>query len=323
MKKKYDIVGLGNVIVDILVKVDDEFLEGLKLKKGTFHGHNEKQIQDIHSKIKGMQYIVMPGCSVSNTLSTIALLGGKTAFFGKIGDDELAEIYEKAMIKDGIKLNITKTKGLTGKAMTFITPDSERTFAVNLGVASDFRKEEILEDEIKNSKILHLEGYTLYNPKLREATIHAMQIAKKHRVKISIDLSDQNMIKNNIQLTKEVIKDYVDFLFVNEYEAQALTGKPAEEAINEFKTEIAVVKLGEKGSLIKKGSEIYRIEPVKANAVDTTGAGDSYAGGFLFGLAKGYDIERCGKIGSFISKLVVQQVGSRLNKALRKEIVNL
>jgi sugar/nucleoside kinase (ribokinase family) len=256
-------------------------------------------------------------------LHGIALLGGNVVFCGKVGRDKHGDIYEEKIVQNGVKSNISRCdKSMTGHAITFITPEGERTFAVHLGAAINLQKEDVFFDDLKESKILHIEGYQLEDKNLREVSLHAMQFAKKNNVKISIDLADAGVVSRNKEDLRKIVKDYADIIFANEEEAYAFSGKKGTEALNEIAkiSEMAIVKLGKDGSLVQKGKEICRIKGIKAKAVDTTGAGDMYAAGFLYGLCKGHDMMICGNLGSYFAAKVVEQVGARLDRINVKDV---
>ncbi len=316
---KYDVIGIGNALMDILVEADEGKIKELKLNKGNVHYLNEKEIKKIHNSLQKEKIIIAPGGSVANTAAGIANLGGKVLFYGCIGEDEHGVIYEKGLLELGITPRVIKKGGVTGNALTFITKDRERTFAVHLGVAGNLETEHILEEDIRNSKILHVEGYQLENVKTKKVILHAMEIAKRNNIMISLDLSDSKIIKNNLNGFKKIVKGYVDILFSNEDEARAFTGKEPEGALNEIAemVDIAIVKIGAEGSLIKQKDRVYKIDGVKANAIDTTGAGDMYAAGILYGIAHGLDLEKAGKLGSYAAAKVVEQTGARLNYSLK------
>ena len=323
--KEYDVYGIGGALMDFLIEADEELLSQLNLKKGHMHLIEEKESVELLKKIKEYNMKIAPGGSSANTLAGIAILGGKVVFCGKVGDDKHGYLYEKKMVDGNVKSNISKTKVLTGHAISFITPDSERTFATHLGAAMHLKKEDLFEEDIKKSKILHIEGYQLEDENLRSTSMHAMKIAKANDTKISIDLADPGLVERNKDDLMNIVKNYADIVFVNEAEAKAFTGVEEEHALDEISklTDIAVVKIGERGSLIKRDDEIIRVLAYKVEAIDTTGAGDMYAAGFLYGLSKGYGLEKCGKIGAYVASKVVSQIGARLDKISKKDIENL
>lgn len=320
--KKYDVFGIGSALMDFLVEIGHEELLEMDLKHGEMHLVDQDHSKKIFEKLKNYKFKIAPGGSTANVLAGVAVLGGKVIFCGKVGKDEHGAIYEQKMMEGGIFSNIKKSGLMTGHTISFITPDSERTFATHLGAALELKKEDVLEEELKQSKILHIEGYQLEDKNLREVAVHAMEIAKKNNVLISIDLADPALVRRNLADLKNLIKKYADIIFANEKEAEAFTGKKEEDALDELAelSDIAIVKLGKRGSLIKSKGKAYEIKPFKAKAVDTTGAGDMYAAGILYGISHDIPLEKSGKIASYASAKVVEQIGARLSKSLKDEI---
>tara|TARA_Y100000310_G_scaffold308410_1_gene351481 strand:+ start:1528 stop:2505 length:978 start_codon:yes stop_codon:yes gene_type:complete len=323
--KKYDVIGIGSALMDLLVEVDHSIIDELDLKLGETHFIEEKQSVHVFEKLKGFDLKTAAGGSSANTLAGVAKLGGSAVFSGKVGDDEYGRLYEQHMKKDGVKTNLAKSEMKTGYAITLITPDTQRTFVDHLGAVLHLKKEDLNEEDIKSSRILHVEGYQLEDSSLREVCIYAMSIAKENGVKVSIDLNDSALIRRNLEEFRRIVKDYANIVFANEDEAKAFTGLEPEEALHKIAevAEIAVVKLGMDGSIVKRNGQVYRIEAFKANAVDTTGAGDIFAAGFLYGLCREYDMEKCGRIGSYFGARVVEKVGARLEHDLKDELGKL
>lgn len=323
--KKYDVFGIGSALMDILIEIDyNKFLE-FDLKKGFFHLIDEGQSKVLLDKIKEYDVKIAPGGSSANTLYGIAILGGKVVFCGKVGKDDNGTIYEEKMVSSGVLPRLARSDKMTGHAITFITPDTERTFAVHLGASMELKKEDVFLEDLSQSKILHIEGYQLEENDLREVSINAMMFAKENGIKISIDLGDPGIVERNRADLLGMVKKYADIVFANEEESKALVGLEPLEALNEISkyTEIAIVKIGKKGSFIKKDDTIYEIKGYEASAVDTTGAGDMFAAGVLFGIIKGYDLKVSGHIGSYFASKVVGKIGARLNSIPKEELDEL
>lgn len=328
--KTNDVIGLGNTLMDFLIEVDDEHLAEFDLKKSEMHLIEEEKAKEILKKIeeKELKIEYSPGGSSANTLKGIAFLGGKAILCGKVGDDEHGEIYVQEAGKLGLATRISKHHKKTGHAITFITPDSERTFSVHLGAALEFAKEDILEEDIKNSKILHLEGYQIEGP-TKDAVLHAIELAKKHDTLISIDVADPGVVRRNKEFLKELVQN-VDIIFLNEQEAKEFTGLEKEEAVKELgkwldnepgrESKIAVLKLGREGSLIYSNNDIIKINAFPANAVDTTGAGDCYAAGFLHGYCQNWSLHDSGKLGSLLASKIVENVGVKMSHLDAEEL---
>ncbi|HON78257.1 MAG TPA: adenosine kinase [Spirochaetota bacterium] len=312
-----EVIGIGSALLDFTYEVDDVILKDLGLKKGTMSLITESGSEKILQKMKEYPVKVSPGGSAANTMAGIAVLGGNGAFIGKVGNDINGKIYIAETEKFGVKAHINSTNAMTGHAITFITPDSERTFATNLGAALSLRPDDVSEEAISKSSILHVEGYLLEGD-LKDASVHAMELAKKHNVKISVDLADPSLIARNLGEFKGIVRNYADIVFVNEDEAEAFTQKTGHEALDfiHLFCEVAVVKLGAGGSLIKQGDRVHTIEPVKIKVVNTNGAGDMYAAGILYGIAHDIPMERAGKIASYAAAQVVGQAEARLNERI-------
>jgi len=321
----HDVVSIGNPLMDILIDVEEEFLKELTLVKGNMHLLDEEQIKKLEKKLEQQQKKLAPGGSEANTLTALSMLGHKVVYFGKVAKDDHGHHYHNKLIENGVISKVIKVDGMTGRAITFITPDSERTFATHLGVATLLEDNEINEADIVEAKFLHLTAYILNEELTRKGAIRAMNIAKSNNVKICLDLGDPNMVKANKELLKEITEEYVDIIIANENEAKEFTGEEPEQAVETLSkiADIAIVKLGEKGSLIKDKNNLIKISGFKVNAVDTTGAGDTYTAGFLYGLLNNLDLETSGKIASFIASKVVEVKGARLGKIDKKEIENI
>ena len=322
---EYDIFGIGSALMDFLIEVGDNQLLDLDLKKGNFHLIDEDHSKKLLEKIKKHKVKTSPGGSSANTLYGAALLGSNVVFCGKVGKDVHGDIYEEKLTKGKVKPKLGRSEKITGHAITFITPDSERTFAVHLGASLHLKKEDVFFEDLGKSKILHVEGYQLEDKGLRSVSLHAMEFAKKNNIKISLDLGDPGIVSRNKEDLKKMIKKYADIVFANEDEAEALTGLEPEEALDEISklVDIAIVKVGKDGSYIKEKDKIHRIKGYEAKAVDTTGAGDMFAAGVLYGISKGEDLKVAGNIGSYFASKVVEQIGARLGKIDEKELTRL
>ena len=319
--KEYDVFGIGNALMDTLIEVDDSDLENLKLKKGNMTLVDDVSIDFITTVLKGKPIKKQAGGSVSNTIAGIANLGGEVFFTGKVGKDFLGEEYEKIMVNQGVEVNLKKDESKTGNVVSLITKDGERTFATYLGSSIKFNKKNVNKNKLLRSKILHLAGYMLEEDCLKKASLKAMKIARRNNIIVSVDLSDPSLIERNLREFRKIVKKYVDILFLNENEAKVFTGKNDEkDALLEASkyVKLAIVKIGSEGSLMKIRNKILKFKPYPTKKViDTTGAGDMYAAGVLYGVAKGLSLERAGKIASFASTKIIEQTGARLNYRLR------
>ena len=322
--KSFDALCIGNALIDILVEVPDQVIQDLELTKGRQHALSEQQSKAVLEKIKFTHAKLTAGGGASNAIALLAQLGAKTIFYGSVGDDEYGIQYEKETKAAGVYARLHKSRTITGHVAVLITPDAERTLAVNLGASVLLKKEHIIEADIAASNIIHLDGYLI--EQAPEICKHALALAKKHQVQVSIDASDPGIIQRNRQQFIDMIRTYSPILFANEQEAKELTGKEPEAAARELAAhaKIAVVKCGSNGSIIAERNNLIKIAAAKAQAVDTTGAGDAYAGGFLYGCIKNWPLSKSGKLASTLAAKVVEQIGARLERIPQSatEIVN-
>lgn len=306
------ILGIGNALIDVLINIsDDAVLQNFGLPKGSMTLVDAILSEEIKIRTKNNHRIIQTGGSAANTIHGIAKLGGRCGYIGKISDDEFGNFYLEDFKNNKINTHFFYSKTGTGHATGLISPDSERTFGTYLGAAMELTAEEMTHEIFQNYGILHIEGYLVQNYLLIEA---AMRTAKENGLLVSIDLASYNIVEANIDFLHRIIHEYVDIVFANEEEATSLTGKNPEEALTEIADmcTIAIVKLGAQGSLIKTGDKVIRIEAIPAKSIDTTGAGDIYAAGFLYALSENLDLEVAGKIGSLLAGNVVEVIGAKI-----------
>lgn len=318
------ILGMGNALVDVVTNLTgDNQLNDLNLPKGSMQLVDNDTMAHIVEQTKHLPQTLASGGSAANTTNGLSNLGIATAFIGKVGIDETGRFFEEDMVSAGIKPMLLKGKSLSGRALALVSPDSERTFAVHLGAAIELVPEEITADLFAGHTHFHIEGYLVQDHALIE---RALQLAKEANLTISIDLASYNVVKENLEFLRRIVKEYVDIVFANEEEAKAFTGKEPMEALNEIATmaEIAIVKLGAKGSAIKSGESVTTVGVAKANPIDTTGAGDMYAAGFLYGHAQGLSHRQSGEIGALLSGKVIEVLGPKMDaptwKMLREQV---
>lgn len=319
MKK---ILGIGNALVDIMTILEnDGFLNTFNLQKGSMQLVNGDFSLNILTNTEEMKKELSSGGSAANTIHGLANLGISTSFIGKTGNDHYGRFFADDMRSIGINPVLFEGNAETGRAIALISPDSERTFATYLGSAIELTADDLSEELFSDHDYFYIEGYLVQN---RDLILKAIQIAKKLNIKICIDLASYNVVEQNLEFLKDIVANYVDIVFANEEEAKAFTGKEPEDALDEIATmcEIAIVKTGKRGSLIKFADEVYRIEPIECNCIDTTGAGDSYAAGFIYGLSHGYSLEKCGAIGSLLSGKVIEVIGAKMTESQWDEIKN-
>jgi len=310
MKK---ILGMGNALTDILLQVDnDEILFSLNLLKGGMQLINTERSHEINVAVSNYSKIMATGGSASNTINGITRLGMQGGFVGKIGKDDIGLFFTNDSINNGVVPHLLTSETPSGRCTVLVTPDSERTLCTYLGAACELAASDLKPEMFRGYDIFHIEGYLVQNHDLIRT---AVRLAKQEGLKVSVDLASYNVVEENLDFLLEIVHQYVDIVFANEEEARAFTGKEPEEALKDISEhcEIAIVKVGKDGSFIKSGDKTLQIQPRKANCIDTTGAGDLYAAGFLFGLANNYSLEICGKIGSLISGNVVEVLGAKMS----------
>jgi sugar/nucleoside kinase (ribokinase family) len=306
------ILGIGNALIDVLINItDDSVLQKFGLPKGSMTLVDAELSAEIKKETKINKRIIQTGGSAANTVHGIAKLGGRCGYIGKISDDEFGNFYLEEFRKNKINTHFFFSQTGTGHATGLVSPDSERTFGTYLGAAMELTPEEMSHEIFSEYGILHIEGYLVQNHALIEM---AMKIAKENGLLVSIDMASFNIVEANLDFLRRIIREYVDIVFANEEEAYSLTSKNPEEAVFEIaeSCQIAVVKVGAKGSLIKSGDRVIRIDAIPAKSIDTTGAGDIYASGFLYAIAENLDLEVAGKIGSLLASRVVEVMGAKI-----------
>lgn len=316
----FDIVGIGNAIVDVLSTTDDSLLERLSLNKGSMTLVDENKAKELYELTTNR--IQRSGGSVANSLACVAQLGGKAAFIGRVRDDQLGEVFTEEISTTGtiFKTPPSSIGPSTARCLIFVTPDAQRTMCTYLGASVLLEPKDIDLSVVREAKILYLEGYLWDNPAAKNAFIKAAEIAKNAGRKVALSLSDSFCVSRHRDSFIKLVEDHIDILFANEDEITTLYKTSfLNTALEELKKkcDLAAITIGKKGSiLISNGKEI-KIDPfILGKAIDTTGAGDLYAGGFLKGLADGKNPKLSAKIGSICAGQIVTQLGSRSNTDL-------
>ena len=315
---KYDVYGLGNALVDMEFEINDQFLQDNKIDKGVMTLVDENQQHELISQLDVFDGNKASGGSAANTLIAISSMGGSSYYSCKVADDELGHFYLDDLKSAGVDCNMNgKHKGgITGKCLVMVTPDAERTMHTFLGVSSELSPYEVSEDAIKNAGICYLEGYLTTSDTGKAANIAAREIAQKNNIRTALTFSDPFVVEHFHEGFTETIGDGIDLLFCNEVEALSYTKKDSiDEAIATIKTfaKTFAITLGSNGAVVFDGNTMIDIAAHSVKAVDTNGAGDLFAGAFMYGLARGMSHEEAGNLASKASSIIVSQFGPRLN----------
>jgi sugar/nucleoside kinase (ribokinase family) len=322
--KIIDLIGLGNAIVDIIVNIEDEFLEINNLDKGSMNLISSDQSQKLLENCKVIKQI--SGGSSANTVVCLAELGNNVQFIGRVKNDKFGDFFATDIKKSKTIFNTPPTKegAPTAHSIILITPDAQRTMCTYLGASVEFEPKDIDFSVLKKSKYLYLEGYLWDSELAKNAFLKAAQIAKESNTKIILSLSDSFCVDRHRESFLELIDEYVDIVFCNESEVLSLFKKDKLASCQRDLSslcELVVVTLGSNGSLIINKNEIKVIKSLnKGKIIDTTGAGDIYAGGFIHGLINNYSLKKCGDIGSICAGYIITQLGSRSNIDLKELI---
>ncbi|MDI6642609.1 MAG: adenosine kinase [Candidatus Hodarchaeaceae archaeon] len=314
MVKRHDVFGIGTALVDYFAKCTDEFLSKNELIKGATNFLPREKLDELHSRVLDLIFMCLPGDNARNVCEGVSFLGGKSAYASCIAEDAEGKIFEESLRAQRIDSFLEKRPGRTGKIIVFITRDRQRTFAADLGNSRDY--DALPAEGIKNSNFLHLTSITLLDkgPIARNAR-DAMDLAEGSGVRISISLESPPMISNNKTKLRKIISR-ADVLFANEEELEALTGSKHDDAARALAEDIDTVclKKGKSGSVIFSRGKRFPIPCYSVKVVDTTGAGDFYAAGVLFGLSRGQSTEAAGNLGAKLAAKTVATFGATLPK---------
>jgi len=306
------IAGIGSALVDILIHEDDEFLTSMGAAKGGMTLVGKADIERILAK-SSAESSVVPGGSACNTVIGVGNLGGKARFVGKCGCGKMGNLIVDGLKRQHVEPALLRADSPTGCSLSIITADAQRSMFTYLGASAETRPEDISVNSFKDAAIVIVEGYLLYNPDLIKASLAA---AQKAGAKIALDLASYTVVAESKALLEHLVEAYVDILIANEDEAEAYTGHSDERRALEAlaaKADIAVLKIGSRGSYVTHAGDTIVVDPMgDGSALDTTGAGDLWAAGFLFGLVNGYSIEQCGRLGSACGYEVCQIIGANI-----------
>lgn len=326
--KKYNVYGVGNALVDIEYEVDAAKLAELEIDKGVMTLVDESQQAAIISSLDGQESNRGSGGSAANTIIAVSQFGGEAFYSCRVADDEMGHFYVDDLIHAGVTTNIHPTRmgaGVTGKCLVFVTPDADRTMNTFLGVSAEISPDDVDESAIAESEYLYIEGYLVSGDSTKAAALYAISEAHKTSTKVALSLSDPNMVKFFKPAMLELIGDGVDLLFANQDEAQDMAGTDnLDEAIEYLKTiakEFVVTK-GPEGAVAYDGQALVDISPVPTKAIDTVGAGDMFAGAFLYGLTHGMSHQQAGDLAAHAAAKLVASLGPRLQAEQTKAILD-
>ena len=315
------VLGMGNALVDIVTELpNDSLLNEFFLRKGSMQLVDKDLSNHILGKIQEFIKTEVSGGSAANTICGLAAMGVETAFIGKVGKDRLGEIFEKDLVRNGIKPLLQYSTNETGHALALVTPDSERTFATYLGTSLDLHPDDLTSEMFAGYTHFYIEGYLVQH---RELIRRAVELALENDLDVLLDLASFNVVERNLNFLHELVKEYATVVFANAEEAHAYSkGKDIEKSLEELAKDcwIAVVKTGKDGSLIQNGNQIFKVAATKVNCIDTTGAGDLYAAGFLYGMLHGANLQVCGEIGAILAGKVIEVFGAKIHDETWTEI---
>jgi sugar/nucleoside kinase (ribokinase family) len=318
------VIGIENVLMDVLAHVNDEFLDSRELRKGIMHLVEAPAQKVILDDLSAYELKTELGGSALNAVRALALLGEDVALFGAIGEDAYGQKVEKRFTELGIKNHLMKVPFQTGTCLILVTPDGERTMNTCLGASSHYKKELLPTSTIKNAKIMHVTGYQWSTEWQKEAVYEAAKIAQQNNVLISFDVADPFMVEQYGEEFREFADEYADIVFANSLEAKALYGDPLTcgQRLAQSGAE-AIIKMSEKGATLFRGQESIHAPAVATTVEDTTGAGDMFAGGFLYGKLKGFSDEQCLHIANTLASDVISRTGATLSDRVIQHIRSL
>jgi len=325
---KYDVFGIGNAIVDIVTEVDDDFFIKNEVEKGVMTLVDEKRQLHLMSVIDMKKSQVSGGGSAGNTVVALSQMGGKSFYSCLVAQDELGKFFLNDLKHHGVDTNLKYEhcpQGHSGRCLVMTSPDAQRTMNTFLGVSSFLSPEHLNEHAITNSKYVYLEGYLVASPKGLQAIKEAKKMAEKNKIEVALTFSDPSMVKYFSKQMEEVVGASVDLLFCNDEEAMVFTGTDSLAKAREKLKQAAkrfVITLGANGALVYDGDTFISIEPYPTDAVDTNGAGDMFAGAFLYGITHGHSYAGSGKLASLASSHVVRQWGPRLRRDHTQKILS-
>ena len=325
--RKYDVYGLGNALVDIEYEVTPEQLNALSIEKGVMTLVDEDRQANVVAKLNGAERNMGSGGSAANTIIAVSQFGGDSFYSCRVAADDMGQFYVDDLIAGGVTTNIHPArmgKGVTGKCLVFVTPDADRTMNTFLGVSAELSEEEVDESAIADAEYLYLEGYLVTGDVTRGAAVYAHKVARQSSTKVALSLSDPNMVKFFKEGLMEMIGGGVDLLFANEEEAKGMANADNFDDAAAYLKSIAkevVITLGSKGAIILYNNETIEIPAYPVKAVDTVGAGDMFAGAYLYGITNGMSREQAGNLASKSAAKLVSSFGPRLKLEQTRELL--
>lgn len=314
------IIGIGNALLDVLLRLkSDTTLETIGMKKGAMDLVDEATMRSIQHEQSGLERSEAPGGSVCNTMRALAMLGADAGYIGKIGSDANGAFYEQAIRDAGLKPHLVRTDGISGCCTVLMSPDSERTMATFLGPAATLTADDVSDDVLSSYDCLYIEGYLISNDKL---FLPLLQRAKRNGLKIALGLANFNVVNGFKDLLEKTIPEYVDILFANEEEAEAYTGLLPDEAMKAIMKEVeySVITIGKEGAWVGRKGEMVHVPALNLTPIDTTGAGDNFAAGFLFGYSQNASLKQSAEIGAVMAAHVVETVGPQIPHDRKQQI---
>ena len=324
---KYDVYGIGNALVDMEYEIEVADLETLGIDKGVMTLVDEQCQLRMMDHLAAHPHQRSSGGSAANSMIAVRQFGGTSFYSCKVAEDDLGHFYMKDLLDGGVDTNhhTEKEAGHTGRCVVLVTPDSDRTLCTFLGISGELSTKELVEDALRDSAYFYMEGYLVTSETARQACIAAKRVAEAAGVKTAISLSDPNMVRFFKAGLLEMIGSGVDLLFANEDEAKGVVGTAdLDSAIDYLKTlsQEFVITRGSKGALVWDGQTLIDIDPVKVKAVDTVGAGDMFAGAFLYGRGQGWEHRRAGALASAASAKLVTSLGPRMSVAETQAVLH-
>ncbi|MCP9878519.1 adenosine kinase [Cyanobium sp. A1C-AMD] len=325
MEKTYDVVGIGNAIVDVLVQANDDLIDNFELTKGTMALVDEAQAERLYASVgPGLE---TSGGSAANTLAGVAQLGGRAGFIGRVRNDQLGGIFTHDIRSVGARFDTpAATEGpSTARCLILVTPDAQRTMCTYLGASVGLDPADLDLEMVAQAKVLYLEGYLWDSDEAKAAFITAAEVARAHGGEVALSLSDAFCVERHRESFQELVDGHVDILFANEMEITALyKANSFEEAADQVRgrCKLAALTRSEQGSVVLNGAGTHSVAPFQLGPLlDTTGAGDLYAAGFLHAYTQGQAVEACGRLGSLCAGQVVTQLGPRPQGSLKQLVV--